>query len=382
MLLTPAFRAVAVVTLAVACLATVGGCGGKPKKKGGLTIEQRLERALAEPLSESQSRELVKVARMQARSGDNSGAAKTLSMARTRLRPKPAPKPAPAADASAPPDAKPDAKPDAESKPADAPTDAAANPDATTPLDAVANPDTAAPAEPPVVEPPIEIDPNVVGPILIDIASVYILVGDRLTAKDVLSQVRKLAPAIDDATIKATVLAEAGGIYGAKDGGLGDTATAGRVLAEAAASTDQVEERFRPESLAAVALGYVTAGLAKDASKTVASLEALARTADNRPKAEGLAVAATVRGQTGDSAAARDLLAEANEAARAIESPENRAYALLSIARATVAVADRTAALKVIGAAEKAAAKVGDPEAQKIAQEKVRTLRDEIEKRK
>jgi hypothetical protein len=178
------------------------------------------------------------------------------------------------------------------------------------------------------------------------------------------------------------MLAEAGGIYGAKTGGLGDTSNARKVLAEAAGLTDQIEERFRPESLAAVAMGYVTAGLAKDASEKVANLETLARSAEDRPKAEGLAVAATVRGQTGDKDGAKALLDEAGEAAKAIGGHENRTYALLAVARATSSVGERKAALGLVTAAEKSAAKIGDPEAQKNALEKVRVLRGDIDKRK
>lgn len=69
--------AVAVLALAVV---PVAGCGGT--KKAPLTIAQRLERARGQKTPELQSRELVRVARMQLKAGDRKGAAKTLSEAR------------------------------------------------------------------------------------------------------------------------------------------------------------------------------------------------------------------------------------------------------------------------------------------------------------
>ena len=384
-------RTAAVLAAVLACLLPAVGCGGsKGKKKGGLTIAERIAKAQEEKTPESRARELAKVARVQARSGDNSGAAKTLSDARSLLTPKP-PKKAP------PPEPATESAPEAAGgePPADAPADAAAPPAdgaaapaegdaapaaADAPADAPAD---AAPTEPaPPAEPEVRIDPTLAGPVLVDIGSVYALVGERSTAKDVLAQARKLLPGIDDKIVKSRMLAEAGGIYGAKTAGLSDAATARRVLAEAAGIADEVEERFRPESLAAVATGYVTAGLAKDAAATVATLETLARGAEDRPKVEGLAVAATVRGQTGDKEGAQTLLAEAGEAAKAIDRAENRAYALLSVARATSGMGDRKGAIGLLKAAEKAAQKVGDPEAQKTALEKVRALQVEVEKKK
>jgi hypothetical protein len=387
MRLPESFRTVAVLAAVLACLLPAAGCGGsKAKKKGGLTIAERIAKAQEEKTPESRARELAKVARSQARSGDNTGAAKTLSEARSLLTPKP-PKKAPPQE--------PAAEPAPETGPGDAPADAAAPaaegdaapkegdaaPAATdAPADAPAPDEPAEPAPP--AEPEVRIDPTLAGPVLVDIGSVYALAGERSTAKDVLAQARKLLNGIDDKIVKAGMLAEAGGIYGAKTAGLSDASTARKVLAEAARTANEIEERFRPESLAAVAMGYVTAGLAKDAAATVAELEKLARGAEERPKVEGLAVAATVRGQTGDKEAAQALVAEAGEAAKAIERSENRAYALLSVARATSAIGDRKGAISLLKAAEKAAQKVGDPEAQKTALEKVRVLQAEVEKKK
>jgi colicin import membrane protein len=226
------------------------------------------------------------------------------------------------------------------------------------------------------------VNPVLAGPILVEIAGLYAQIGERGTARDVLSQVMKMLPQIDDLVVKATMLAEAGGIYGAKTGGLADTVKARRALAEAATFTESIEERFRPQALAAVALGYVDAGLAKDAAEKVGALEELARSAADRPKAEGLAVAARVRAQAGDTDAAKALLDEAAAAAKGIVGQENRAYALVSVATATAAAGERKAALALLAEAEKSATKVGDAEAQKDALERVRAQRSEIERRK
>lgn len=75
-------RAAAILVALFACLLPASGCGGAKKKKGGLTIAQRLDKARAEKVPENQARELVKVARLQFRSQDRSGAEKTLGEAR------------------------------------------------------------------------------------------------------------------------------------------------------------------------------------------------------------------------------------------------------------------------------------------------------------
>ncbi len=83
MCLPPSIRAVAIVLTACAVLMSASGCGGgTTKQKGGLTIAQRLERARKEKTPENQARELVKVARLQFKSQDRSGAVKTLGDAR------------------------------------------------------------------------------------------------------------------------------------------------------------------------------------------------------------------------------------------------------------------------------------------------------------
>jgi tetratricopeptide (TPR) repeat protein len=404
--------ALGIVLLAVLAACSTPGCGGK--KRGPLTIAQRLERARAEPTDEGRARELTKVARLQVRSLDRSGARTTLSEARGLLTPK-APKPvpppleSPAGDAepageAAPAEPAADGAPAAEEPAPAADTGTVPTPDAAAtteegvpaeaavPEAAPAEPDAAAAVEPPPADaPPAEeppppeparvVNPVLAGPILVEIAGLFAQIGERTTARDVLSQVMKLAEQIDDPVVKATMLAEAGGIYGAKTGGLSEVGKARKALDAAATCTDSIEERFRPQALAAVALGYVEAGLTEQAAEKVGALEELARSAADRPKAEGLAVAARVRAQAGDKEAAKALLDEAASAAKGIVGHENRAYALVSVATATVAAGERKAALALVAEAEKSANKIGDAEAQKEALERVRAQRGDIERR-
>jgi hypothetical protein len=76
------FAARTAMAIAVLALVVVPGAGCGGTKKAPLTIAQRLERARGQKTPELQSRELVRVARMQLRAGDRKGAAKTLSEAR------------------------------------------------------------------------------------------------------------------------------------------------------------------------------------------------------------------------------------------------------------------------------------------------------------
>ena len=75
-----AFRIAATIAVLTLIVVPGGGCGGT--KKAPLTIAQRLDRARGQKTPELQSRELVRVARMQLKAGDRKGAAKTLSEAR------------------------------------------------------------------------------------------------------------------------------------------------------------------------------------------------------------------------------------------------------------------------------------------------------------
>ena len=227
----------------------------------------------------------------------------------------------------------------------------------------------------------------VCGPRLVEIADLYADMEDRKPAREVLKKAVDRAPDIGDAISRIRLLADAGGIYGAKAGGLGDGKAAREVLATAVEAAGTVEDRFKAQALAAIALGYARADLAKEAGRVVEELEASAKAVEElRPKAEALAAAARVRAQTGARDEAGKLLAEASDAAKKIEdkgmAAENRTYALLSIASAYLATGDAKAAAGLLKLAEKSAGQVPDPEGQKNAMEKVRALQSEAERKK
>lgn len=227
----------------------------------------------------------------------------------------------------------------------------------------------------------------VCGPRLVEIADLYADMEDRKPAREVLKKAVDRAPDIGDAISRIRLLADAGGIYGAKSGGLGDGKVAREVLASAVEAAGTVEDRFKAQALAAIALGYARADLAKEAGRFVEELEASAKAVEElRPKAEALAAAARVRAQTGAQDKAGKLLAEASDAAKQIEdkgmAAENRTYALLSIASAYLATGDAKAAAGLLKLAEKSAGQVPDPEGQKNAMEKVRALQAEAERKK
>ena len=229
----------------------------------------------------------------------------------------------------------------------------------------------------------------VCGPRLVEIADLYADMDDRKPAREVLKKAVDRAADIGDAISRIRLLADAGGIYGAKAGagGLGDGKVAREVLASAVEAAGTVEERFKAQALAAIALGYARADLAKEAGRVVEELEASAKAVEElRPKAEALAAAARVRAQTGAQDEAGKLLAEASDTAKKIEdkgmAAENRTYALLSIASAYLATGDAKAAAGLLKLAEKSAGQVPDPEGQKNAMEKVRALQAEAERKK
>lgn len=227
----------------------------------------------------------------------------------------------------------------------------------------------------------------VCGPRLVEIADLYADMDDRKPAREVLKKAVDRAPDIGDAISRIRLLADAGGIYGAKAGGLGDGKAAREVLASAVEAAGTVEDRFKAQALAAIALGYARADLAKEAGRVVEELEASAKAVEElRPKAEALAAAARVRSQTGAQDEAGKLLAEASDTAKQIEdkgmAAENRTYALLSIASAYLATGDAQAAAGLLKLAEKSAGQVPDPEGQKNAMEKVRALQSEAERKK
>jgi len=227
----------------------------------------------------------------------------------------------------------------------------------------------------------------VCGPRLVEIADLYADMEDRKPAREVLKKAVDRAADIGDAISRIRLLADAGGIYGAKSGGLGDGKAAREVLASAVEAAGTVEDRFKAQALAAIALGYARADLAKEAGRVVEELEASAKAVEElRPKAEALAAAARVRAQTGAQDEAGKLLAEASDTAKKIEdkgmAAENRTYALLSIASAYLATGDAKAAAGLLKLAEKSAGQVPDPEGQKNAMEKVRALQSEAERKK
>ncbi|MGB8852969.1 MAG: hypothetical protein WCC69_05325 [Pirellulales bacterium] len=408
---SPAIVAVSLLAVLMS-LVPATGCGSRKRKPP--TIAELLDRARTAGSDEAQAKELTRVARLQLRSGNRSGASKTLSEARSKLSPsKPRkPKPQPAAEAAAPTDGEaavgepqPEGEPTAEAAPAAdgaAPAEAApaaegAATDAAPAADGEAAPEgnaeppaegDVAAAEPPpeeVVpeEPPRVINPVLAAPLLVDIAAVYSELGEKSAARDVIKQAIKMAPEIPDDISRSALFATAGGIYGVRQGGIGDAAAARRSLKEATAISGNVEKRFLAQALAAVAMGYVNAGLAKEASDMVATLEESARSVDSpRARAEALAAAGNVRAQSGDKDKATELLGEAASTAKGIEGSENRTYALVAVADATSVNGDRKAALKLIAEAEKSASKVGDPDAQENAKAKVRAAKNEIERRK
>jgi tetratricopeptide (TPR) repeat protein len=227
----------------------------------------------------------------------------------------------------------------------------------------------------------------VCGPRLVEIAGLYAEIEDRQPARDVLKKAVERAASIDDTIARIRLLADAGAIYGAKTGGVGDRAAARTTLAAAVEAAGTVEDRFKAQALAQIALGYARADLATEAGKMVEELESSAQAVTElRPKAEALAAAARVRSQTGASAEAQKLLAEAAEAAKKIDekgmAAENRTYALLSVASAYLAAGDAKAATALLRLAEKSSSQVPDPEGQKNALEKVRALQAEAERRK
>jgi hypothetical protein len=404
--------AAVVVLTGLVCLLPTTGCGGR--KRGPMTMADRLQRARSAPTKAAQARELTQVARLQLQSADRSGAARTVGEARAiylGLTKPQAPKPVavdldepveptveaaaetpaepvadnavavPADPAATEQAAEPAEQRDGDAPPADATPDSAAEPapDATE-----AAPDTAAePAADPVEEPepPEPIDPVIWGPLLVEMASVYADIGEQGAARDILADARKLTSAIPDVISQATLLAQIGGVFGSRTGS--DAANARTSLSQAATLVDEVEPRFRAGALAAVALGYVKAGLAKEAGEMVAALEQSARDVESpRARAEGLAAAANVRALSGNADEAQDLLKEAADAAKSIEGSENRTYALMSVATALSATGDHKPALSLLAEAEKSANRVPDPEAQRTALEKVRALRSEISRRK
>jgi hypothetical protein len=220
-------------------------------------------------------------------------------------------------------------------------------------------------------------DAAIFAPRLVDIAAAYGTITEKNSAREAIDAAAAMAERLDDPVARVGLLARIGEVVGSREAGLGDPAKAKKVLAEAAdlATGERVSDRFRPQALAAVALGYANANLAGDADAVTEKLESLAAGLQElRPKAEALAAAANVRARSGAKERATALLADAAKAARAIDGSANKTFALLAVARATKAAGDVAGATALAGEAEKAAAKIGDPEQQKEALQEVRSL--------
>jgi hypothetical protein len=219
-------------------------------------------------------------------------------------------------------------------------------------------------------------DAMVFAPRLVDLAATFASLSDKRAAREAAGEAVTMAERIGDAVTRVDVLAKTGAVYGGKDGGLGDSAKARELLARAAdlAGSDEVADRFRPQALAAVALGYADADLADQADSIVEKLEALADSLEPRPKAEALAAAANVRAQRGEKDKAAALLADAATAAKSVDGAANKTYALMAVAKALRSAGDSTTATSLAAEAEKSAGRIGDPEQQKNALLDVRTL--------
>lgn len=221
-------------------------------------------------------------------------------------------------------------------------------------------------------------DANVFAPRLIDIAAFLAEIGDRKPAKEALDHACSLVDAVDDPVRKAKLFAEAGAIYKASV----YSEQAMQSLKKAAAAAESVEERFRADALAAVALGYTRSGMADAASDVVKKLlEAAKAVEEPRAKAEALAAAAGVQAQTGKKEEAEKLLDEAEAAAKSISRAEGKAYALLAVATATTATGDTKQAMALLKEADKAADKVPEPGSQKKIVALVRAAITDLEKK-
>lgn len=312
-------RPLACGLVALAVLLTGIGCGAKKKTKKTMSVGEREKLAEKAPSPEARAREYLEVVRLKIKSGDEKGAAETLTRARNEL------------------------------------------------------PEGASPAA--------------WGPRFVEIAELYVQIDKRAEARKTLGQAVDMAKQIDDPISKIRLLADAGGLYGAKEGGLNEAKAAREQFEAAVELAGGVEDRFKAQGLAAIAMGYAQAGLAKDAGKVVEELETSAKAlTDPRPQAEALAAAASVRAQTGDKEAALGLLKGAAEAAKSIAekgiAAENRTYALLAVANAYANAGDTKAAATLLKLAEKSAMQVPDPEAQKNAVEKVRQAQSAVERKK
>lgn len=299
--------------LLLLALVPATGCGKKaaaPK-----TIAAQLKDARAAKTPEGQARALVRVARRQLKSGDKTGAGKTLTEARSLI------------------------KPDA--------------------------------------------DPAVAGQRLVEIGDLHARADSRSAAREALKAGVELADKVGDPISRIRILTDAATAFGAKAGGLGDAKSAREALGAATTAAEGVEDRFKVQAFAAIAVALAKVGLNDDAAKLADQLEEMARGQDDpRAKAEALAAAANVHAEKGDKAKTAELLAAAEAAAGAIKTAENKAYGLMAVAAAFLANGDAATASRLLKDADKQANKVADPEGQKNAIEKVRAMMADAERKK
>ena len=139
-------------------------------------------------------------------------------------------------------------------------------------------------------------DPAVAGQRLVEIADLYAKSDARPVARESLKQGIEMAGRVTDPIAKIRILADAATVSGAKTGGLGDAKAAREALDSATAAAEGVEERFKVQAFAAIAVALAKVGLNTDAAKLADTLEEMARGQDDpRAKAEALAAAANVR---------------------------------------------------------------------------------------
>lgn len=218
-------------------------------------------------------------------------------------------------------------------------------------------------------------------PSLLEIARAFMAVGDRRSARKVLAELGEIVSAIDDPGRKAKILADAGALFGSEENGLADRQQAKSLLTQATTLAEGVDDRFRAEALAVVAMGYVNGGMNDEAAAMVEKLEAcLSALTEPRAKAEALAAAASVYAKTGNDDKAATLLKDAASTARGIDRPEGKAYALLAVANAEHAAGNTSAARALLEEADLAAGKVGDADAQTTAMNTVRTAMARLKK--
>ncbi|MFM7033812.1 MAG: hypothetical protein ACKOYJ_01255, partial [Planctomycetia bacterium] len=183
-------------------------------------------------------------------------------------------------------------------------------------------------------------------PVLLEVARSYVAAGDPRAARKALTEVVTIGnDVIEDAARKAKVMADAGALFGNEENGLADRQQAKALLAQATTLAEGVDDRFRAEALAVVAMGYVSGGMPDEAAKMVAKLEACLEALDEpRAKAEALASAASVYAKTGNTDKSASLLRDAAAAAEGVERPDGKAYALLAVANAEYAAGNTEAA--------------------------------------